>query len=214
MTTAPARAIACGAVLVAVLIVAIALLWSGENPSDESGTAARPGSGTELVNPPGGCPEPFRAEAQDARVTPGEIVLPLDLKSASYRRDTSRSPARIANAGTLTGRMPADRHVWLLSYARPDSVDLTDERNPGSGRLYPIGEIVTSDGCWTTPPREIGYAESVSIDRDQVLVLVGRNAHADFADEMNRKTRDGFSYDELAVYRAETIASFPIPGLR
>ncbi|QJY45150.1 hypothetical protein [Pseudonocardia broussonetiae] len=135
----------------------------------------------------------------------------MTLSQASFSIDTSVSPATIARAGRLSELVPDGQHLWLFSYPRPDSFDSTPDRNPGNGRMYPIGEILTNDGCWSLPPRELGYAEALGITYDQHVVLVDEAASQEFADELARQERDGFSPEELRLRSPNTIATFQIP---
>ncbi|MBA2324108.1 MAG: hypothetical protein H0V92_08920 [Pseudonocardiales bacterium] len=207
--------------LVAVLVVVGAVLLSRSNTSTASvgptaaptrsanatATTAAAAGAVALQPPPGGC----TALEGKGVLRAGAPGLPVVLRSASYAVDRSTTPAGVSRAGQLTGTLPAGAHVWLLTYPRPDSVDSTPEHHPGSARLYPIGEITTTDGCWTLQPRALGYPEALGLTYDQYVVLADATASQDFADERINKKRDGFSLKELSIRAAPIIGIYAVP---
>ncbi len=212
-----AKLVAVVAVLLAVLVVAVAVLWSGAStarpgaaPTSEAASSTA-GAAPQLVPPPEGCPSLAARSGAEASVVGHDSSLPVRLLSASYLVDKAFTPARVSRAGRLEGSIPAGRQVWLLSYARDDTFDSTPERNPGSGRAYPIGPIETADGCWSLSPRALGYAEALGITYDQYVVLADAAAAKDFADELAKQERGGFSLDEVGLRDAPVIAVFAIP---
>lgn len=208
-----AKVIAVVAVVVAVLVVSVALLSDRSSQGETSPGAASSLATTApaaFVPPADGCPSLVEQSGVDAPLRAGTSAPPVGLVVASYLVDKSTKPARVSHAGQLTGMIPVGSHVWVLSYPRKDTFDSTPEHNPGNGRIYPIGEVKTANGCWTLPPRALGYAEALGITYDQYVVLVDDTAAQEFADESVKQRRDGFSLEEFALRDATTIATFPI----
>lgn len=98
-----------------------------------------------------GCPS--LAETPGGAVAANLPVLSpsgVSLRSASFRVDTSASPAIVTLAGQLMGSLPAGLHVWIVEQPSVETHDSTPEHKSGNGMLYPV-EVVKLDGngCWS-----------------------------------------------------------------
>jgi hypothetical protein len=135
-----------------------------------------------------------------------DLVIP----QVVYRVDENLEPAVIERAGIVEGELPPGTHLWLVTRTLGSTYDSTPERNPGTERIFPIGEIGAGGGpCWETRS-DIGYAEALGLTFQDLIVTVDDATSSLLANPDPGTAADGFDPKALQSFDATTVATYDI----
>lgn len=126
-----------------------------------------------------------------------------------YTRVSTDSNPEVSVRGRLNLDVPAGQVLYMVR--RPDPGTRDQEGNPGNGRYYPVAPVTpTSRGCWEDDARPIGYPGAKGIGQIYLLVLVGQDRAASFANDRTARDWDGYSPGQWPASNSISVLSFPV----
>lgn len=185
----------------------VKLALSAASDVSPSTTTSRPS--TAAPPPQTTCPPAGQSDATVAEVVRLQSPdSPLRVESVYYKAKLA-GKVQFEAGGQLAGGIPSGKHLFMLQWADPSTVDSTPKHGRGNGVYYQLSTFRVSGNCFLRPQNEIAYDAANGLKFRCFLVLVDdQNLSGFMAPGRNANGYDDQALDSLGVTR---IAYFDVP---
>jgi hypothetical protein len=208
-TSASVAALTLGTAAV-VLIAGAVSLTSSPPPTSPAPFPAPPSTvASPVALPPRtSCPPAgesgARAVSPTSQVEAGYVLQP----GPAHYKMVLADKIHLEVGGQLLGSIPAEKQIFLLTWADPATRDSTPKRNRGNGLYYRMDTFRIVGSCYIRPQDEIAYSGANGLTFRQQLVLVDVEQVPAFRAPQYDEGYDDAALDSFGVIR---LAYFDVP---